>query len=681
MNRNMQNIGSPDWTVTFLGTCSGGGPIETRNCSSLVLDIEGDGLWMIDCAEGTSRQFASQPWPGPDARRLKMNRLSRIFVTHMHADHTMGLITLLRNILGIYRAEPKPQVVPTTEGPEKDTSSTLSKDIDEGGAKGDDEIAKIEIFGPRGLREFIRLNFKLTHTRTASKYVVHELLFDGETSDGRTWTSAEKGKGKARHISPTRGEYNREFVPLERDEDSTSSSSCAPSEMDVEILGQNKSTTHVNEILGYDIPCDNDGFWRGILEVPMRNKTSWSNIQGKIIVDAGGIVHRDPCIGYVFREQLNSEQDIAGTTSTPRTLVILGDTSDPSAIVPLVEEQHLDENSIPNPPAVSLLVHEATDCFIPYHIDSRNTTGGKNRNAENVQEKAKEKGHSTPAMAGKFAKMLGAERLILNHIGARFPAPLSHSSSPGHEKFRQRCMEEIERQAYEVWFPHDKRRYDIRQKDRRVMAAWDYLQVVVPPNVVIEDQGRVHDEADVSRQAWRSDSGVVAGPTVMGYVDPGMNEVVDAWGGRDEPGASRSDVGVDVDIDLDVMAHASVHVGRGMAGSRGHRGARGIHRGQGGPTFGRGNAPRVNHTDAYGRREASSYGPTRGGYDGRGRGMYPPPGRGRGGDYRSHFHANSRQQDNEGGPRSSSRSRGQYGQKRENSGGWAGSSQDKKARR
>jgi hypothetical protein len=32
----------------FLGTSSGGGPSESRNCSSLVLDIVGDGsLWSI----------------------------------------------------------------------------------------------------------------------------------------------------------------------------------------------------------------------------------------------------------------------------------------------------------------------------------------------------------------------------------------------------------------------------------------------------------------------------------------------------------------------------------------------------------------------------------------------------------------------------------------------------------
>lgn len=39
-----------DITVTFLGTSSGGGPTKSRNCSSLVVDMVGDGtLWSAYC--------------------------------------------------------------------------------------------------------------------------------------------------------------------------------------------------------------------------------------------------------------------------------------------------------------------------------------------------------------------------------------------------------------------------------------------------------------------------------------------------------------------------------------------------------------------------------------------------------------------------------------------------------
>lgn len=102
----------------------------------------------------------------------------------------------------------------------------------------------------------------------------------------------------------------------------------------------------------------------------------------------------DPCIGYVFHEP-----------SYPmRKVVILGDTHDPSLITPLCIS-----------PSPSLLIHEATDAYIPQDIDSR-----AKRSVEVVKEKALARGHSTPDMAGAFAKSIGAEMLVLNHIGARF---------------------------------------------------------------------------------------------------------------------------------------------------------------------------------------------------------------------------------------------------------------------
>lgn len=69
---------------------------------------------MFDCAEGTTRQFALQPGYGED--RVKINRVTKLFVTHMHgenavfvlssdfetcslADHTMGIIPFLRSVL------------------------------------------------------------------------------------------------------------------------------------------------------------------------------------------------------------------------------------------------------------------------------------------------------------------------------------------------------------------------------------------------------------------------------------------------------------------------------------------------------------------------------------------------------------------------------------------------------
>ena len=71
----------------------------------------------------------------------------------------------------------------------------------------------------------------------------------------------------------------------------------------------------------------------------------------------------------------------------------------------------------------SLLVHEATDSHISSTADP---TGKLSRRApEVVREKALSRGHSVPEMAGAFARRIGANALVLNHIGARYTRVLS----------------------------------------------------------------------------------------------------------------------------------------------------------------------------------------------------------------------------------------------------------------
>lgn len=87
--------------------------------------------------------------------------------------------------------------------------------------------------------------------------------------------------------------------------------------------------------------------------------------------------------------------------------MVLGDTYDASPIVPLCEN-----------PCPSLLIHEATDSTISTNVDARGRLS--KRNIEDIMKTTLARGHSTPMMAGEFAKRINAQKLVLNHIGSRY---------------------------------------------------------------------------------------------------------------------------------------------------------------------------------------------------------------------------------------------------------------------
>src|SRR3954453_10303679 len=74
-------------SISLLGT-SASRPTVERNVSSVAVHREGETL-MFDCGEGTQRQMM---------RYGVSFALADIFFTHMHADHLLGVIGLMRTM-------------------------------------------------------------------------------------------------------------------------------------------------------------------------------------------------------------------------------------------------------------------------------------------------------------------------------------------------------------------------------------------------------------------------------------------------------------------------------------------------------------------------------------------------------------------------------------------------------
>ena len=128
---------------------------------------------------------------------------------------------------------------------------------------------------------------------------------------------------------------------------------------------------------------------------------------------------------------------VIGPSKPGRKIVILGDTSDSHSL----EVAGVD---------CDLLVHEATNA----------KTKDETKSFEEVEQNAIEHGHSTPQMAGRFARKLRAKQLLLNHFSARYKGDQSEES--------RAVMKEIEELAKEAF------------GSENVIATYDHFSTIIP---------------------------------------------------------------------------------------------------------------------------------------------------------------------------------------------------------
>lgn len=449
------NLSSSDLDIVTVGTASCI-PGVTRGVSCTALRLQWrrnskskdgatstGGIWIFDAGEGSQLQIQR-------TGTIRAGKVKKIFITHAHGDHSFGLPGLM---------------------------CFLGQDWDRDGPP-------LEIYGPEGLRMWIRSSIRYSVSRIVPPYRVHELMdipmapewTAGRYNNGRfffqlgqkgvdkikmnNWSRGLAGEDEVSWISrapllnleasPQFGEIDggRDIYPMY---DHPQCVHGAPvweveDEGDVKVFAAPMS--HGVPCVGYVIEEENKPgrLLNHLIEpIARRNLAALKQSGMKIPMKVMALIKELPVGGsYTFPDgTVVHQSDVVEPERRGRKIVICGDTADARAISGLASN-------------ASVLIHEATNAFL----------GGidKDTNHYVVSKDTKIHGHSTPQIAGNFAKSIGAKRLILNHFSSRYKGDQSLESIS--------IMTRIERQAMKASdLPVDK-----------VVAAWDLMILPVPQN-------------------------------------------------------------------------------------------------------------------------------------------------------------------------------------------------------
>lgn len=352
----------------------------------------------------------------------------------------------------------------------------------------------IEIYGPEGLRMWLRVAIRYSVSRIVPPYVVHEIMnvpmapewefhhrFKRYYYNGFNNNNNNSSNNSNNNKQNNKGMWGTKGIA---GEDPTSWISKAKT-MQLEpssLYGEMEGGRDIYP--DYNHPKCHDG-------API-----WKVIEDEIVnVYAAPMSHGIPCIGYCIEEvnrpgrlknevvepivrrnigllkdagyrtpmmvmgilknlKPNTEFTFPDKTIVThdmavepprkgRKIVICGDTSDSRAMTKLANN-------------ADVIVHEATNAYLP------GVGGKKQTNYNDVARDCIIHGHSTPQMAGKFCKNVNGTLLILNHFSSRYKGDISSDSLS--------ILMRIEKQAM----------LTSGLNETQIAAAWDFMILPIP---------------------------------------------------------------------------------------------------------------------------------------------------------------------------------------------------------
>ncbi|EUD70990.1 hypothetical protein YYG_03621 [Plasmodium vinckei petteri] len=418
-----------DWKIIFLGTGSMY-PSVSRGTSSFIFQTtkkKYNEAYLFDCGESTfiSLQEAN----------IKVSKIKNIFITHLHGDHCLGLISVLTMLKG---------------------------------------LNTINIYGPEGLYRFLKHNFNSTYSKRMAKYFVYELKIKGNENNSNYGNSDNSSMGGNKKF-PTDLKYiykdtNNMYPILQTDSIEINGFQIKHTVPTIgyiikEKKSENKfNAEHINEIIknNYDElkKCKNLDYvpykiyenvirkmkTDDVLIFPDNTKLSYTDAYKEIRKERKIVICQDTCdASSLVKEAQDADILIHEATNS------LIDLSDESM---LYNTDIYDEDNYINPLSLKSVPINNSDNNLEQSEKKQNDINskvvkknGKIDNLDTINYYNKlisERGHSTSHMAGNFAKKIRAKKLILTHFSQRYT---------GDNKLKNMIiMKKIEDEALEAFY-------------------------------------------------------------------------------------------------------------------------------------------------------------------------------------------------------------------------------------